>query len=476
MPNYNLSELKEALNIKINLLRQKYMYTGISASDFDKYVNSSLDDINKIFNKNYNCSLDKFFEDRVDIYMSSYIRNKLIISQNIIISYVESCSLDINSIESCNNIILGILEIYKNCYYIPSYLMVYEIFKTSKRLSDIFSMYTSSIIDYKDTYKNASDTLKVYFEVYNDFNNIDSFSLISNDAVGINKLNELLIRKHNGDSKSLFDLISTKRAFVDEICDLYNIADRKIIEDIFNGYINSCDLGNIHGGLFLNDIRLQIHNRTDKSYELSSFINNYDKHLEFATINDFIFPTKILRKGLYINLQDFDDSDIEKIIEMLPSKYLVVLYNCYGKSLRYYNFNTNISVPSYKKLSVVLATMRDFLKYKNHDYSFPFQVKSNLKTSFESVNILPNVSYENALSDLRSVGYLDNLKNYNDQDKIVIMLKLGCISNKEYSNEEISKFLNIDNNYINKIVVDFLNNYKEKVTDDIDKLIYCYKK
>lgn len=462
---FNISDIKEALLENIKALRDKYKYTGISAYIFDTIISKSLDNINQMHSNNNEESIDSLFEKNINMYMGKYIREKIIYDNNIIASYVNNTEVDVDDKESCTRCLEEISKIYDISYYNPSYIMINSLLNVpvSKKLNEILSTF---FINLKQ-YKNLSDSIKTMIEVYADKNDIDLISLILNDqSIKFDKIKELSDKVNSGDNKYLFELISLKRSIVSGLSYVFDGIDKKRLEELFNVAIQNYN-DKPKGGLLLNNIRKELR-KNNKSYEFEEFINKYDKHIEFASIDDFILPLNVLKKGIYKYLNENSSDVIDKVINELPPKYLIILHNSYGKSLRYINYNNNLGILSQKKLSVVLVTIRDYLRYKNNKTEIIPERINNYK--------IHNISFDEAFQNIKDAGYDEVFSKLSELERIVIMLKMGFINNREYSNEEVATFLNIDEKEIISILIKYLNLYKEDVVANIDNTLNEYKK
>ena len=467
---FNILDLKEALSRNI---KELYKYTGISAYNFDNIIEKVLNNINKMYSRNNNESINDLFKKNVNVYMGKYIRERLIYDNNIISSYVNNTEIDINDTESCANCLEEISKIYAISFYNPSYIMINSLLNVSasKKLNEILSNFCSSLKEYK----NFPDSIKTMVEVYTDKNNIDLISLIINDKeIKFDKIKELSEKVNSGNNKYLFELISLKKSIVDCLFAMFDQIDRNELEELFTQAIQNYNGDKPKGGLLLNNIRKQLR-KNNKSYEFEEFINKYDKHIEFASIDDFALPLSVLKKGIYKYLKGTDDTIIEKVINELPPKYLIILHNAYGKSLRYINYNQNLVLSSQKRLSVVLITIRDYIKYKNNEMEIiPESVNSEEKV--DSTVFYHNIGFTEALQNLKDAGYDGTFSRLDELERVVVMLKMGVINNSEYSNEEIATFLKIDEKEIPSILIKYLNIYREDIISNIDNTLKEYKK
>lgn len=462
---FNMSDLKQALSRNIKVLHDKYKYTGISAYDFDAIVNKSLNYVNQMYSVNNGESVDSLFRKSINLYMGKYIREEIIYDNKIVSSYVNNNEIDINDITSCTNCLNEISKIYEISCYAPSYVMINSLLNTasSKKLNEILS---NSLIIW-DKYAMLPDSIKTMVEVYSDKNDIDLISIIMNDkSIEFDRIKKLSDKVASGDNKYLFELISLKRSIVDGLSKLFNEIDKKQIENLFNEAVQNYS-DKPKGGLLLNNIRKETR-KNIKTYEFEEFINRYNKCLEFASIDDFILPLSVQKKGIYRYLKDNSSDVIDKVINELPSKYLIILHNSYGKSLRYINYNSNLGIASQKKLSIVLITIRDYIRYKNNQINIIPERVNNYKIN--------NLNFDEAFQNVKDTGYDGVFSKLNELERIVVMLKFGLVNDREYSNEEIANFFNIDEKEIISILIKYLNLYKEEVISIIDNTLNEYKK
>jgi len=91
--------------------------------------------------------------------------------------------------------------------------------------------------------------------------------------------------------------------------------------------------------------------------------------------------------------------------------------------------------------------------------------------NYKYYDFISQEDYSKFIDFIKSDTFISLLKQYSTKELTILILKLGYINNKCFSNYAIAQFLNIDIHEVTEIIKNILLCYKESINKSFDNLL-----
>ena len=269
------------------------------------------------------------------------------------------------------------------------------------------------------------------------------------------------------------------------IVDERNQKDRKInvkkitIYEYLSGYSRE-NINNVLKQLSSEELRL-----INLKYGKGGFLSNKNEYI----IKNEIMPKiknllenegedkKVKKvKTIYEYLSDYSKEEINSVLDKLSEEDKALIRERYGNDLENpvtNPLNKERSVEFYNNLMPKIGRMLKKKTVKKNemieDKVNDSETRSFLKDSFKDDEI--DSEFDKLFNVLRLPRFSDVLNNFNAKETIVILLKLGYVDGRYYSNDVISKFLDISNDEIIEVTKKALSLYKVSLIQLVDDVV-----